>query len=164
MYDALVIQACTLYAPAQFSVGTIATTLNNADHTMPSGRTLIAQDIRRIAQNAQLYAGYVLSNGVLIKGLHQPIIDDDLCQRVRAAPSRRSIAEDRRYVCTKDTTVPLAGLMHCDICQAKMHYTVDKRPNSPSAAFAAKPRWMAAKTPVAHDRLWPRQSRRRYLL
>jgi hypothetical protein len=42
----LVIQACTLYAPAQLSAGTIATTLNNAGYTMPSGRLLIAQDIR----------------------------------------------------------------------------------------------------------------------
>jgi hypothetical protein len=70
--------------------------------------------------------------------LHQPIINDDLCQRVLATLSRRSIAEDRRYICTKDTTVLLAGLIYCDVCQAKRHYTVNKRPNSPWRGFRCK--------------------------
>jgi site-specific DNA recombinase len=142
-FDALVIQACTLFAPGQFSPGRIAGTLNDAGYSMPNGRPLIAQDVRRIAQNAQIYAGYVRSAGVWIRGNHSPIIDDDLCQRVLFALGRRSVAQDRRFVGTQDTTALLAGLIYCEQCrqdgrEAKMHYNADKRKNAPYRRYRCK--------------------------
>ena len=97
------IQARTLFAPGQLSPGRIAGTLNDAGYSQPNGRPLIAQDIWRIAQNAQIYAGYVRSAGVWIKGLHQPIIDEELCQSVFAVLGRRLVKQDRRFVRIQDT-------------------------------------------------------------
>jgi hypothetical protein len=116
-----------LFAPGQLSPGRIAGTLNDAGYRMPNGRPLLAQDIRRIAQNARIYAGYVRSKGVWIKGNHNAIIDEELCQRVLTALGRRSVEQDRRFVRTQDSTALLPGLVYCEVCRrdgrdSKMHY------------------------------------------
>ena len=134
-YAALVHPACTLYAPGQLSPAKIASALNDAGYTMPDDRPLIAADVRRIMQNAQIYGGYVESAGVWIRGNHEPIIDDDLMARVLATFQRRSKAQDRRFVRTNDPTARLAGLIYCADCQelhgidSKMHYTINRQYN-----------------------------------
>lgn len=143
-YDALVVQALTLYAPGQLSPGTIAQSLNSQGYTMPSGRALIAQDVRRIASNAPLYAGRVLCDGIWIPGTqHPPLIDADLCGRVLATFERRSVAQDRRFVRTQEPTALLAGLMYCEVCrqagrESKAHYMIDKRKSPPYRRYRCK--------------------------
>ncbi len=62
------------------------------------------------------YLGYILHNSQEIKGLHEPLIDEELWERVQAEREKRSVRRDfnSKYL--------LSGLVYCGRCGARMRY------------------------------------------
>lgn len=63
-----------------------------------------------------LYKGYISYNGELIKGQHEPIIDEATWERAQIERQKRSVQK------TNTTVHLLSGLVVCGICGAKYRY------------------------------------------
>ena len=139
----LVIAGLTRYATGQHSAAQVARELRQQGHTMPGGRPITAEAIRRLVENAPVYAGQVKAGGLWIPGAHEPIISAEMAEQVQAVAARRSVAHQRRYARTAAPDALLAGLCFCESCRqdgraSKLHYHTDARLTPPWRAFRCK--------------------------
>ena len=115
-----------LYASGRHTDRTIAEWLNSEGQRTAKGRLFGADSVREMLCNAS-YCGYVSARrdrSKQIRGLHQPIVDEDLFDRVQQLRRARARTlnpgrPSSRYL--------LRGLAHCERCQARMQGTATGR-------------------------------------
>jgi site-specific DNA recombinase len=125
----LVKKAFEMYATGLYYDQQIADWINEQGVKTRKGRKFTKDTVREILQNP-FYIGYVRFRGTfvtgkpyrsindLVKGLHQPIVDEDIfqvCQAVRA--SRRSVVKTSQI--TRRVYL-LSGLLVCDQCGRRL--------------------------------------------
>jgi retinoid hydroxylase len=122
----LVLQSYQRYATGQESDASIAAWLNAAGARSARGRPFGKDTVREMLVNAA-YAGYVSGlrdKSRSIKGLHEPIVSDELFDRVQEVRSwRTTVLKPSR----PSDDYLLRKLLHCDHCGARMHGTTGGR-------------------------------------
>ncbi len=124
----LVAEMFQRYATGQESDRTIAAWLNAKGVRTARDRPFGKDTIREMLSNTA-YAGYVSGlrdKSRTIKGLHQPLISDELFDRVQEVRSWRArVLKPRR----PSADYLLSKLLHCEHCGARMHGTRGSRAN-----------------------------------
>ena len=115
-----------LYASGRHTDRTIAEWLNGEGQRTAKGRLFGSDSVREMLCNAS-YCGYVSARrdrSKQIRGLHQPIVDEDLFDRVQHLRRARARTLNPGRPSTRYL---LRGLAHCDRCQARMQGTATGR-------------------------------------
>jgi site-specific DNA recombinase len=115
-----------LYASGRHTDRTIAEWLNTEGQRTSKGRLFSADTVREMLCNAA-YCGYVSGRrdrSKQIRGLHDPLVDEELFDRVQAL--RRARARTLKPG-RPSTRYLLRGLAHCERCEAKMQGTATGR-------------------------------------
>jgi site-specific DNA recombinase len=115
-----------LYASGRHTDRTLAEWLNSEGQRTAKGRLFGADTVREMLCNAA-YCGYVSARrdrSKQIRGLHEPLVEEDLFDRVQEIrrARARTVKPGRpsaRYL--------LRGLAHCERCEAKMQGTATGR-------------------------------------
>ncbi|WP_304340257.1 recombinase family protein [Metaclostridioides mangenotii] len=105
----------------------IASYLNSLGYKTTTGRTFYDKLIRDIIKN-KVYCGYISWNTtkrkgskssktekdswIIAKGIHEPIVSEDLWNKCNSIRSKRSISSTPNNVLTN----PLAGIVKCSLC------------------------------------------------
>jgi site-specific DNA recombinase len=105
----------------------IASYLNSLGYKTTTGRTFYDKLIRDIIKN-KVYCGYITWNTtkrkgskssktekdswIIAKGIHEPIVSEDLWNKCNSIRSKRSISSTPNNVLTN----PLAGIVKCSLC------------------------------------------------
>jgi len=92
----------------------IALQLNSTGASSKTGGPFTAKRVRLIITNP-LYCGYVRHENKLIKGLHEPIIKEDIFEH-----ANESLKRYRKYNTTKPSRYLLTGFLKCGSCGANL--------------------------------------------
>lgn len=105
----------------------VAYELNKEKVVRSNGRPWRTQNILAILANP-VYAGklYIRQTGELVKGVHKPLVSNDLWEKVKELRKSRQLEKFSTPV--KKRLVPLRGFVKCGSCGRKMqsYYTVKK--------------------------------------
>jgi site-specific DNA recombinase len=83
------------------------------------------QNVRDILRN-KLYIGYITFNGEQFKGLHQPIIEEALFQRVQESLQK---SREEKYITHEDSELLLLGLVKCGFCEKGLSTSFARKEN-----------------------------------
>jgi len=85
--------------------------------TRRAGRPLVKQTLSRMLRN-QIYAGWVVSKQIKVKGLHEPIVSQELFNAVQDALDGKSAPPVVHKKLNED--FPLKGFVRCTGCDKKL--------------------------------------------
>src|SRR5438270_8191895 len=114
------------YASGQESDRSLAAWLNAKGARSAKGRPFTKGTVREILLNSA-YCGYVgglRSKDRSVRGLHEPIVSEDLFDRVQEVRTWRA----RRQARSSIGGYLLRKLLHCERCGSRMHGTRGSRP------------------------------------
>jgi len=113
----LVRKAFELVAPRSYTLEEILRRLNLLGLRTRKGRPLTKQTLSRLLRN-QIYAGWVVSGENKIKGLHQPLVSQELFDAVQDALDGKVAAPVVHKKLNDD--FPLKGFVRCTGCDKKL--------------------------------------------
>jgi site-specific DNA recombinase len=118
MRSGLVVQAFEWVATRSYSLEEILRRINLLGlTTRRAGRPLTKQTMGRMLRN-EIYAGWVVSGQHRVKGLHEPIVSQELFDAVQDALDGKSATHVIRKKLNGD--FPLKGFVRCVACDKKL--------------------------------------------